>query len=154
MLQFLELDLASGLQTAAENIGVKITVGDKAGNTFELNVPADQIQLDVTADADGFEGLVRGTVSEDIFTGISALEKGTFTAKIEGLDSDIAARTTYLLTDAQYGANLKLVYDAAAQTLTAADGQTEFVFDKFDASHAVIALDGTILEGTAYTGSG
>ena len=79
------MDLANGLTAASEQIGVRITVADKAGNTAVINVPSDQIQLDATADVDGPEGLVRSTISEEFFTGISALEKSNFSAKVEGL---------------------------------------------------------------------
>ena len=48
-----------------------------------------------------------------IFTGISALEKSNFSAKVEGLDNDISVRTSYLLSDGQFGSNLKLAKDAA-----------------------------------------
>ena len=146
-----ELDLANGLTAASEQIGVVITVADKAGNTAVINVPSDQIQLDATADVDGPEGLVRSTISEEFFTGISAVEKSNFSAKVEGLDNDISVRTSYLLSDGQFGSNLKLAKDAAPQSATATDGQTEFIFEKFDASNAELKLDGTALTNSDYS---
>ena len=150
-LPVFELDFAVGLTAEADQVSVKITAEDRAGNTFEVTVPSDQIQIDATADVDGPEGLLRTTVADDIFTGISATESSTFSAKVEGLDTDISARTTYLLTDAQFAANFKLAKDATTQSITATDGQTEFVFNAFDAAYVEITLGDTVLTSSDYT---
>ena len=157
----LTLDLDGGLSGASGFVGVRISFEDFAGNTVFLNSPGDQVLIDLIADAEDEDenavndGLVTSIVSEDIASGISKSEAENLRIDLQGLDNDVDARASYILSLEQFVANFRniaddeLVFEVDGELLPPTPEQWASIF--IDDTYAEVEKNGGLLKVPSFS---
>lgn len=129
----LTFDFASGLGGVTGYVGIRISVEDAAGNVAFIDTIGDEILIDDTADAviedDTLvnDDIVTSLVSDAVATGITRSEAASIDVTLSGLDDDLDARVSYVLSGDQL---LSALYDTGTGELvvaTPADATQELV---------------------------